>query len=246
MKYCGGALGKAQKSSKQDQQKVEIHVANVFIKIFAFLIPYTKWCISRFTRIRSSLNKNFYEESVQRPLNNILKETKNLEREGNLKVQEGVLQVVRGQDSAERKIDLLTSQVEKLQMSLDENLSKRSERLAIANDHDDGKKKKRLLIELGTMGTKFVEVMTQTELERDLLEKERRERVQGTLTKSGPPATLKLTSSRRCPAKTTAFQPMDNAPPVNEYLQTGRHSRKRKFAPIRQCRSRISPSRSSS
>ncbi|KAH8659276.1 hypothetical protein BGZ60DRAFT_121443 [Tricladium varicosporioides] len=171
MKYCGGTLTKAQKSSKKDQQKVEIHVANVFIKVFAFLIPYTKWCTSRFTRFKSSFDKSFYEESVQGPLDDILKETRKLEREGNLQAQEGVLQV-------DQKVDRLSSQVEKLQMSLDENLRKRSGRLAIAEGEDDGMKKEKLLIQVGTMGVKFVEVMTQAELERMLLERERRERVQ--------------------------------------------------------------------
>lgn len=81
MKYCGEMLGIPNQSSERD---LRVYVAYFFTKVFAFLIPYTKWCTSRCTRFKASFDSDFYETKVQGPLDDILAQSRNLERRGNL------------------------------------------------------------------------------------------------------------------------------------------------------------------
>lgn len=81
MQYCGEMLSIPTPSGEGD---LRVYVAYFFIKVFAFLIPYTKWCASRCTRFKASLDSDFYETNVQGPLGVILAQTRNLERRGNL------------------------------------------------------------------------------------------------------------------------------------------------------------------
>lgn len=48
---------------------------------FKFLTPYAKWCASRFERIRSAIDQDFYAQNVEEPLKSLMQGSKDLERE---------------------------------------------------------------------------------------------------------------------------------------------------------------------
>ncbi|KAL3481763.1 hypothetical protein BJX99DRAFT_253288 [Aspergillus californicus] len=47
-----------------DKARVQAKVAGVLTVVLKFLIPYTRWCRSRFDRFRNSLNRNYYDDHV--------------------------------------------------------------------------------------------------------------------------------------------------------------------------------------
>jgi hypothetical protein len=47
-----------------DKARLQARIASVFVAVTKILISYLEWCSSRFERVKSSLNKNFYDEHV--------------------------------------------------------------------------------------------------------------------------------------------------------------------------------------
>ena len=56
-------------------------VVQLFTRIFRFLVPYMKWTQSKWERFGKSLNKNYYEQNVQIPLEEVKKYSEYLKRE---------------------------------------------------------------------------------------------------------------------------------------------------------------------
>ena len=56
-------------------------VVQLFTRIFRFLVPYMKWTQSKWERFGVSLNKNYYEQSIQGPLEEVKKFSEYLKRE---------------------------------------------------------------------------------------------------------------------------------------------------------------------
>lgn len=80
LEYCASTLLKLQGSSEASKIERKRIIAHFFLQIFNFLIPYAKWCKSGFHRFRQSVNKTYYEDYVSGPLDDILRQTKRLER----------------------------------------------------------------------------------------------------------------------------------------------------------------------
>ncbi|KAI9369380.1 hypothetical protein BJX61DRAFT_519873 [Aspergillus egyptiacus] len=53
-----------QTADTTDAARLQAKVAGVLVVVLRFLIPYTRWCRSRFDRFKNSLNRNYYEEHV--------------------------------------------------------------------------------------------------------------------------------------------------------------------------------------
>lgn len=51
-------------SDLTDKARLQARIASVFVAVTKILISYLEWCSSRFERVKSSLNKNFYDEHV--------------------------------------------------------------------------------------------------------------------------------------------------------------------------------------
>ena len=71
-------------------KEIGVITARFFTEVFKFLVPYVRWCQSRFERTKDSLNKNYYDEFVKGPLNDIAEQTRKLEREVNLQAAEDI------------------------------------------------------------------------------------------------------------------------------------------------------------
>lgn len=76
-------------SQINDSHKVLI--ADFFLQVFKFLIPYTVWCNSRFKRFAARLDKEYYSEHVEGPLSVIISVTKRLDRQGNMQMARNVI-----------------------------------------------------------------------------------------------------------------------------------------------------------
>lgn len=61
--------------------EIQIIIARFFTEVFKFLVPYVRWCTSRFERSKAAINKNYVQEFVEGPLKEIKAQTAHLERE---------------------------------------------------------------------------------------------------------------------------------------------------------------------
>lgn len=69
-----------QKSVASSDGLVRI-VVQLYTKVFHFLVPYLKWGQSGWERFKGSLNKNYYEDNIQGPLEEVQKFSNYLKRE---------------------------------------------------------------------------------------------------------------------------------------------------------------------
>ncbi|CAG8952433.1 hypothetical protein HYFRA_00001180 [Hymenoscyphus fraxineus] len=151
MRYCGKCLAVMDESDPRDQQETKIQIVRFFIKVLAFLNPYSKWCSSKFTRFKGSLDQSYYETHVSEPMQAILVETKQLERQVNLSTHGDV-------SSMKRSISDLNDLVRE---SLDDNIRKRGFILGNSDEADDDQRRK-MVLDIGSWGNQLTELTAAT------------------------------------------------------------------------------------
>ncbi|KAF2276671.1 uncharacterized protein EI97DRAFT_432916 [Westerdykella ornata] len=93
LEYCSRSLSAVRNRDESHRDRVRTKVMGVFTLCFKFLAPYARWCKSRFERFKDSLNKNYYEDKVEGPLQALLARSNELERENQMQSREDVIEL---------------------------------------------------------------------------------------------------------------------------------------------------------
>ena len=128
-------------------------IAGVFIQVFSFLLPYSKWCRSRFKRVIHSLDSNYYKTAVEGPLAGIIAKTGAVARQGNIQMAR-----------------TLNDVQEKVQMLVEDKVFKRQELQYMRDEWTSFvDTMKKLREELGREGNLFTKFLAEEELYRQYL-----------------------------------------------------------------------------
>ncbi|KAJ4293630.1 hypothetical protein N0V90_008914 [Kalmusia sp. IMI 367209] len=126
--YCSLSIFIVRSRPEVHRDRVRAKVTGVFTLCFKFLAPYARWCASRFERFKGALNKNYYQDTVEGPLEALLARSGELERENAMQGLENLINL-------DGKVDGLSGdlgEVKELMKNLSKKLEDRDEKTSSA------------------------------------------------------------------------------------------------------------------